>query len=544
MNISTSIRKLTYIFVILFIALSGGLVYWQVVKADDVTSTIHNPRRCLTENLPIRGRIFDRNGVLLAESVPDAQVSCGGYIRHYTEPSLANVIGYYVPGYYIPGIEGQYNDILNGNTGRSALDNEVNKTLHRSPVGNDIYLTIDVRIQRLAVQEFNDYHPDTDPFFFQEYSQNQAAPSNKGSLIISDPHTGDILAMVSSPGYDPNKMVQTLAKTGDSYYKELAADKDRPLANRPLQERYSPGSTFKTVTLMAALDSGTTTLNSPWDKKGATGPLIYDGRQIFGDNLGVGRFVFHFPITTEFAYANSDNIVFAQLGVNTGNDKWLDYTKKLYIGQKIPFDLPTATSSVENSNGDPLSKLQLASNAYGQGVDDMTPLQMSLVDNTVANNGVLMRPKVVAKFTDQDKNPLQEFGPEQLNTVVSKDTAYQVRQAMAAVTTCGSGWHLSENFGYQSSIAGKTGTAELGGGLTAHGWMITQAPFALHSPDQMPAVTIVGMRENGGEGAYAIGPTIWKIYNEIFAKGYVKTQMPQPLYSQSYCPSNNLWQNR
>ncbi|GER90401.1 hypothetical protein KDW_45630 [Dictyobacter vulcani] len=113
---------------------------------------------------------------------------------------------------------------------------------------------------------------------------------------------------------------------------------------------------------------------------------------------------------------------------------------------------------------------------------------------------------------------------------------------MAAVTTCGSGWHVSQNFGYQSSVAGKTGTAELGGGKDPHGWMITQAPFTLHNADQMPALTIVAMRENGGEGAYAVGPNIWKMYNEIFDKGYVKATMPAPLYSQSYCPPNNLWQ--
>ncbi|GLV55288.1 cell division protein FtsI [Dictyobacter sp. S3.2.2.5] len=543
MNISSSIRKLTYIFVILFIGLSGGLVYWQVVKADNVDATIHNPRRCSAENSPVRGRIFDRNGVLLAESVPDANV-CGGFIRHYTDPSLAALIGYYVPGAFVPGIEGQYNDVLTGNSGRTALDNEVNKTLHKSPVGNDIYLTIDERIQKIAVQEFNDYNPETDPFYQQSYAHDMALPTKKGSVVISDPHTGDILAMVSAPGYDPNTMVQTLSKGDYGYYDQMNKDPDHPLYVRPLKELYSPGSTFKTMTLLAALDSGTTTLDQQWDKKGAMGPLYYDGSQIIGDNLAYGEFTFHFPITTEYAYANSDNLVFAQLGVRTGMDKWLEYAKRLYIDQQIPFDLPTAKSSVLNADGKPLSTLQLASNAFGQGVVNMSPLQMSLIDNTVANNGVLMRPMLVSKITDKDKNPLQTIDPQQLNTVVSKDTAYQVRQAMAAVAVCGGGWHLGQNYGYQSDIVGKTGTGEVGGGLPAHGWMITQAPFTLHSTDQMPAVTIVGMRENGGEGAYTIGPAIWKMYNDIFAKGYVKTNMPAPLTSEPYCPNTNLWQAR
>ena len=546
MNISASIRKLSYIFIISFIALSGGLVYWQVVKADNVTATIHNPRSCLADNTPLRGRIFDRNGVLLAESLPDPNV-CGGYIRHYTEPSLANLIGYYSPGDFMPdGIEKEYNDVLNGNDNVTALEKEVNSILHTAPVGNDIYLTIDVRIQRLAVKEFNNYHPATDPFYFQTFSKNLNAPSNRGSVVISDPHTGEILAMVSAPGYDPNKMVQTLSVHDYSYFNQMNKDQAKPLLDRPLVARYSPGSTFKTVTLMAALDSGTIALNTNWNQKQAMGPLYYDGSQIKGDNLGYKEFVFHFPINTEFAYANSDNIVFAQIGVKTGAQTWLDYTKKLYIDQNLPFDLPTATSSVVNSDGTPLTTLQLAANAYGQGIDDITPLQMSLVDNTVANNGILMRPTLISKIVDPNQNPLQLFSPQQLSTVISKDTAYQMRQAMSAVTTCGSGWHLSQNFGYQDSIAGKTGTAEIGGNQIAHGWMITQAPFTLDTtdPNQMPALTIVAMRENGGEGAYAVGPAIWKMYNDIFSKGYVKAQLPAQLTSDPYCLNNNLWQTR
>jgi penicillin-binding protein A len=552
MNIGASIRKLSYIFILSFIALSGGLVYWQVVMADNVTSTLHNPRGCLTSNTPLRGRIFDRNGVLLAESLPDPNV-CGGYIRHYTEPSLANLIGYYSPGDFMPdGIEKEYNDILNGTNNTTSLDKETNKILHTAPVGNDIYLTIDVRIQRLAVKEFNDYHPTTDPFYFQIYTKGLNAPTNRGSVVISNPHTGEILALVSAPGYDPNKMVQTLSVDDYGYFNQMNADPDKPLLDRPLAVRYAPGSIFKTVTLMAALDSGTTTLNTNWNQMQAMGPLYYDGRQIIGDNLGYypnaegQRFVFHFPINTEFAFANSDNIVFAQIGVKTGEKTWLDYTKKLYIDQPVPFDLPSASSSVLNSDGTPLSTLQLASNAYGQGIDNITPLQMSLIDNTVANNGVLMRPTLIYKIVDPNQNPLQLFSAQQLNTVISQETAYQVRQAMSAVTTCGSGWHLGQNFGYQDSIAGKTGTAEIGNNQVAHGWMITQAPFTLTTtdPNQMPALTIVAMRENGGEGSSAVGPAIWKMYNQIFSQGYVKAQLPAQLTSDPYCFSANLWQTR
>ena len=503
MNISTSIRKLTYVFISLFLALSGGLIYWQVVEADNVTSTIHNPRSCLAENNPVRGNIYDRNGVLLATSIP-TQTPCGvGLIRHYTDPSLANVIGFYAPGYYSPpGIESEYNDILNGSSeGSTALENQFNKVLHKAPVGNNIYLTIDERVQKAAEKEFDNYHLATDPLIsnIQQITDTVAFQTDRGSLIISDPHTGEILAMVSGPGYDPNKMVQTLAAGNQDYFNQVNTNPEQPMLDRPLNGLYTPGSTFKTVTLLAALDSGATTLNTNWNQQQAANDLNVDGTIVTGNNLGVGEFVFRFPINTEFAYANSDNIVFAQIGMQTGQQTWLDYTKKLFIGQEIPFDLANATSSVLD-HGKPLTRAELASNSYGQGADLVTPLQMSLIDNVVANNGVLMRPMLISKITDHNNNTLQAFSPKSLGSVISKDTAFKVRQAMSAVTTCGSAWHLGDLIDGPASnaIAGKTGTGEVGGDQPAEGWMITQAPFTLTTTDadQMPAITITAMREN------------------------------------------------
>ncbi|MBO0781439.1 MAG: penicillin-binding protein, partial [Ktedonobacteraceae bacterium] len=202
MNISSNIRKLTLLFVALFLALSIGLVYWQVVVAGPVSSNIHNGRTCLNDNAPQRGRIFDRNGVLLAESVPSTIGGCG-YLRKYYDSSLAPVIGYYVsPLLNSTGIEHQYDDYLSGKVGMTALDNSMNKLLHRPPIGSDIYLTIDERIQKSVAKHFDEPYADGSGTF----------ASKRGSVIVSDPHTGEILAMLSRPTYDPNKLVTTLAK--------------------------------------------------------------------------------------------------------------------------------------------------------------------------------------------------------------------------------------------------------------------------------------------------------------------------------------------
>ncbi|GCE19376.1 penicillin-binding transpeptidase domain-containing protein [Dictyobacter kobayashii] len=542
MSINASIRYVANIFLFLFLLLSLCLVYWQVVAAPALTANVHNQRHCLLQNAPLRGRILDRNGVVLAQSIPDKTALCG-YIRHYSEPSLAGLIGYYVPEYgLVDGIEKQYSDILDGVENRIPLDDLINQTLHSRFIGNDIYLTIDVRIQRLVNQYFTHYHPATDELYQRPSFRGMAYESTRGAVIVSNPQTGEILAMVSAPGYDPNRMVQTLAHGDLSYFNQVNQNKDQPLLMRPLKARYAPGSIFKTLTLLAALDMGVTTLDSPWSKQEALGPVVYEGRSILGNNLGYGMYTFHFPITTTYAYANSDNLVFAQLGVRVGSEKWLEYAQRFYIDQNLPFDLPLVRSSVENRDHRPLSTLQLASNAFGQGIDDITPFQMTLIDNAIANNGVLMRPILVAKILDKDGNPVQVSSPEVLSIVVGKDIAYQIRQAMNGVTTCGSAWRLNKTFGYTDGIIGKTGTAEVGGGLKPHAWMLTQAPFWLDNPDQMPVVSIVAMRENAGEGAYAVGPAIWQMYQEIFRKGYIKATLPPANNPYLYCPEQGLWQ--
>ena len=184
------------LFVILFVAVSGGLVYWQVIVAQQVTANVHNSRICQLENAPLRGTIYDRNGIWLARSVHDTTVQCG-YRREYSDPSLAGLIGYYAgPNYPATGLEKQFDDILSGRTGLTMLSNTVNNLLHTAPVGDDIYLTIDDRIQKIADQHFSD------PYYYGSLGSGNGDtmyPSDAGVVIVSNPHTGEMLAMLSRP---------------------------------------------------------------------------------------------------------------------------------------------------------------------------------------------------------------------------------------------------------------------------------------------------------------------------------------------------------
>lgn len=548
MDISASIRKLATLFIALFIALSAGLVYWQVVVAQQVTSNIHNGRHCLPDSAPIRGRILDRNGMVLAEST---KLGPCGYVRHYTDPSLASLIGYYVsPSYPATGLEAKYDDFLSGRVGVTSLSNTVNQTLHRPPVGDDIYLTIDEHIQKIASKDFN--MPIT-------IDNRNTFQSDRGSVIITNPKTGEVLAMVSSPtynpnlsyndpnnhGYDPNHMVQTLLNGDLSYFKMKNADKEQPLLERPIQGLYVPGSTYKTMTLMAGLDSGHTNLNEPFDKDHALGTnnaVVYNG-QVFGPvGNNLTPYTFRFPVTTEYGYTHSDNIIFAQIGVHTGASTWLDYNNRFYVGRTIPFDLPVQPSSVLPNGKQTLVNNELAAGAFGQGTDFVTPMQMLLLDNVAANNGQLMRPMLVARILDPSKTPVQTNTPQLLSTPISQQTATEVRQGMYGVVRCGSGSLTEVNFvGSPWGIIGKTGTAEVGGNKPAHGWLITSAPYDINNPSQLPALTIVAMKENGGEGGAAVGPAIAAMYNDIFTTVMKDVPMP-PAPSRQYCCNTKLLQ--
>lgn len=567
MNISGSIRRLTNLFVILFIMLSGGLVYWQAVVAQQVTANVNSTftRHCLGDSAPMRGRILDRNGIVLAYSKSSKDPELCGYQRVYTDPSLAGLIGYYIsPLFGSSGIEKQYDNYLSGGVGSTQLDNTLNKTLHRPPIGDDIYLSIDDRIQKIVAN-----YVSQDPAQFPPDNRNGFA-TNKSSVIVTNPHTGEILAMLSTPGFDPNRIA-----AGDlNYFHQVQTDPDQPLLERPLQARYVPGSTYKTMTLVAGLDSGNWQLTSQLDQTNATGPVIIgppngtatssctnctnpvqygqqscivllpkncgDGQEKFGPNgNNICCYTHSYPVDVEYGFVHSDNIIFAQVGAKTGPDTWLKYNHSFYVGQQPPFDLPVMPSSVTRAGQNTLSVAQLAENSFGQGVDFVTPFQMSLLDDAIANDGDLMRPWLVTKIVDPtNSSVVQPFSQQDLGSKMKADTARLVRQAMYGVVECGSGSLVQKLINSPWAILGKTGTGEVGGGNPAQGWLITQAPY---NTDTAPALTIVAMRENGGEGSYLNGPITADIYNAIFtnkailSSDSIHVPTPHPFDPAAYC---------
>lgn len=621
MNISRSIRQLTTLFLALFVALSAGLVYWQVVVAKQVTSNSYLTfnRQCSSDDAPLRGNIYDRNGVLLAYSEKSNIPGLCGYKRVYTAAAqgLEGLIGYYInPLDTATGVESQYNNYLTGQVGVTALDNTVNTVLHVPPQGDNLYLTIDSRIEKILLNNFSTEAPIDNVSTFK---------TDRGSVIVSDPSTGELLGIISEPGYDANCVVyctidqlrtDMLAKGYDKtiscpgncsmsdfqaaldkqtvlqhqdlgstcgedsdcnliYLNYLNSDPEQPMIFRPTQDCYPPGSTYKTMTLMAALDSGSMALNSglfyndpkanPYPKHlQAIGPITVgtspDVETLPNTISNIDGYTFHFPVSLAYGFSHSDNIIFAEAGVVTGASTWLKYNQELYIDQKIPFDLPVKVSTVtpqaqkglcsyNPQTATALNGPTLAEDSFGQGKDFVTPLQMMLVNNVTAAGGKLMRPTIIQKIVDpKTQSILQSFTATLLSQPITSTTAQEVRDAMYGVNQCGSGSLnlVKLSNGYTPwGVIGKTGTAQYAGETATQGgqsWYITQAPY-LYQSGAIPAITITAMKEQGGEGAYANGPMLNKDYNDIFTKVMPNVKQPAaPPGGANFCYTTGFLQ--
>jgi penicillin-binding protein A len=466
---NANIRRLGAFFLLAFGLIVVDVTYWQVIGASGMTARADNPRLRLDAASVRRGLILDRNGVLLAGRNIDSN---GNVHRSYQDLSLSQVIGYDSDRYGKSGLEKIYDQYLTGKVAGTDWQTVIDQWEHKKVVGDNLTLTIDDRLQRQVAA---------------------LLPNSPSAAVVSDPRTGEILAMVSKPSFDANRL-------GDpAYWNALLHNPDSPLVNRPLNGYYPPGSTFKIVTLSAALDSGLMTLGQQFSGQAATGPLTVDFHMFPAaiNNLPNGIT----SVSLEQALMYSDNIVFAQVGLALGSDRFLSYTHQFGLDQSIPFDLPVSVSHVQTA-GETFSQVELASSAFGQGGLHVTPLQMLLADEAIADHGSIPRPVLVKQVTAPDGSVVHGGAYGELFHAIASSTADHVRGAMVQVVEAGSGFNARLP---GVKVAAKTGTAETGPGQTPHAW------FVCFAPADHPRVAIAIIVEHGGEGAFVAAPIARRI---------------------------------
>jgi peptidoglycan glycosyltransferase len=468
----------------------------QIFQATDLHASGYNPRLCMADSQPLRGTIYDRNGIKLVWSVQDKTAPCG-YRRVWNPDAvnagLGSVIGYYSNRYGASGIEATYNDILNGVHAASLTDVE-NNLLHKPVVGSDLYLTIDLKLQEQVNALYN--------LHAEESGVCQTPQSDPpGSITVENPQTGEILAMVSRPYFDPNRI------DDPTYWNQLISSPASPLINRATQGLYVPGSVFKTVTLAAALDTGQVDLRNTTYTRDQVYDYVVNGHDFHWDDAFNGA---QFPMSVEQGYAYSVNEIYARVATQIGQSTWLDYVARFGIkvpGRTVPpvaFDGTSAQSSAYPP-GVPLDPVTFAASGFGQGDLQITPLTMTEIASTVAANGQLFVPHAVNKIVPAGQNAASTtpvastlYGGA---PVVHPETAALLRQAMRAVVTYGTAWQ-----GQAVKIAnspaiegGKTGTGQVDGNRPQT-WWISIAP-AVNNVNTTGNLAVVVMKEHSGEGA-------------------------------------------
>ncbi|MFF1406094.1 peptidoglycan D,D-transpeptidase FtsI family protein [Streptomyces sp. NPDC058294] len=434
-----TIRQASVFALLLVLALLVRATWVQFYDGKALADDNDNRRNAIeTYSRPLGNIIVAGNAITGSARTKGSDLA---YKRTYTDGRLyAAVTGYASQAYAPTQLEGIYHDLLNGTDTRlkTVLDTV---TGERAEPG-DVITTIDPAVQKAAYRALGD---------------------NKGAAVALDPRTGRILAVVSTPSYDPSAL--TDANTAGAAWKRLTADKEKPLTNRALRQPLPPGSTFKLVVAAAALEDGLyrnvdehTDSPDPYTLPGTVQVLANENRSAPCRNASI-----------RVALQYSCNNVFGHMAVQLGQDKVRAMAEKFGFDDDQQ-DVPVrAYASVYPSGMD---KAQTALSGIGQFDVTATPLQMAMVSATIANGGKLVSPHMVSRTTDSGGDVVKNYdddaegsGTEQ---VLSSATAEQLRSAMETVVKDGTGTNALID---GVTVGGKTGTAQ-------HGEHNSKTPYA------------------------------------------------------------------
>ncbi|MEP6629018.1 MAG: penicillin-binding protein 2, partial [Lapillicoccus sp.] len=431
---------------LLFAALFVSTTLIQVIFAPSINARPDNRRTLLDNYSRQRGTILvGDQPVAVSQPTPNAEIK---YQRSYPQAGLySHVTGYFSYTYGAGGgLESSANDLLSGSSGELFYTRVTDLLTGKSPVGATVQLTINPKAQQAA---------------------DQALGNQRGAVVALNPKTGEILALVSHPQYDPNQLSAKDQNAVVKAWQGLTADPTQPLADRALAGNlYPPGSVFKIVTAAAALESGKVT-----DQSQIPAPAVltlpqtsvglpnYD-KQPCGPND---------QTTLLHALEISCNTAMGYLGMEVGAQGLADQAAKFGYGTTLRVPTRVEPSRFPAD----INQAQTAQSAIGQFDVRVTPMQVALTSAAIANGGVVMRPYLVQQVLSADLQTIDRATPERLGVAVSPATASTLTTMLTSVVANGTGQPARID-GVQ--VAGKTGTAEQGNGKPPHAWFTSFAP--------------------------------------------------------------------
>ncbi|WP_099023875.1 D,D-transpeptidase PbpA [Mycolicibacterium palauense] len=474
---NTSLRRISMVIMALMVVLLLNATLTQVFTADSLRADPRNQRVLLDEYSRQRGQIA-AEGQLMAYSV----ATSGRYrfLRVYPNPFVyAPVTGFYSLRYSSTGLERAEDAVLNGSDQRLFGRRLADFFTGRDPRGGNVDTTIVPRVQQAG---------------WEALQEGCGGNPCKGAVVALEPSTGKILALLSSPSYDPNRLASHDTDKQVAAWERLRDDPDQPLTNRAISERYPPGSTFKVITTAAALQKGVTeddqfTALPTIPLPDSTATLENYG----GSPCGSGQ-----SASLREAFARSCNTAFVQLGLQIGTDALKNAALSFGLDEPPPsIPLQVAESTV----GPIPDRAALGMTAIGQKDVAMTPLQNALVAATVANKGVTMQPYLVDSLKGPDLANIATTEPTVQRRAVSAQVAAKLTDLMV-----GAEQHTQQKGAIPGvQIASKTGTAEHGTdprNTPPHAWYIAFAPASA------PRVAVAVLVENGGDRLSATGGAV------------------------------------
>jgi penicillin-binding protein A len=493
---NTPLRRVGLVMLAMIVLLLANTTYIQLVDADDYRNDARNQRVLYEEYARQRGRILTSDEKIIANvKATDDRLR---FQRTYANgPMYAPITGFYSVRYGATGLERTEDEILNGSDDRLFVRRLSDLVTGRDPRGGNIVTTIDSRVQTAA---------------YEAMTRNEF----KGAVVALDPRDGQILAMVSTPSFDPSGLAAHDPDAQEAAFTKYSDAKDprKPMLNRAINENYSPGSTFKLVTAAAGLEDGrdknTQLMASP-------GIDVINGQPCdpsdgstrcmsnYNNNpCGSGQ-----TAPMERALELSCNTAFAQLAGELGQQKLSAQAARFGIGEtdlKIPMSVVTSCLGpvAEGQCMTISDKAALYQSAIGQKDVRLTALENAVIAGTVANDGVRMRPQLVKQVLAPDLEVITEYDSEEMGDAMSPSNAEALRDMMI----------LSENHtggdGKRDDIevASKTGTAETGvdpKNAPPFAWYVAFAPA--DNPEVAVAVVVesTDVAATGGKLSAAIG---------------------------------------
>jgi len=490
--VNKQIRKLAAGLLVLYLALFVSLNVLQVGKKQALNANPLNNRQTIRDFNRKRGPIITADGQVVARSVAVPGDSKFKYQREYPTGKLfANITGYYTYAFGSTQLEKTQNAVLMGDETRQKLNGVFGGTDN----SGSVVLTLNAQLQQVAADALGD---------------------REGSVVVMDPRTGAILAMVSFPTFDPNQVADHDTAQAEKVLDFLNNYPGKPLLANAYQENYMPGSSFKIITTGIALEDGVTNLDRKFPTETAwVPPQTTDPIQNYGGHSCGG--------TMAEVFYKSCNIPFAQMAVELGPERMIAGTRAWGIGEKLPIDLPGAVASnFENTGSQPIDFANniplLAIGGFGQANDKMVPLQMCMVAATVANGGQMMQPYVVDATLEHDGTVLSKTTPTVWKTPITAGTASTLNGLMVGVVNKGTGKPMQLANGVQA--AAKTGTAQLnatGEPQRSHAWIVGFAPA--EAPRYAIAVVLKGTTDeiSAGTGGKLAGPIAKQVLDWLFA---------------------------